>query len=195
MTSLMGRALAGAIIESDRKLAKRVPRETRCPLPVPDVNVSLEMKTGVRYSLSARRDAPLRPSGWPDGPALRSPSSEVQCRAFTPRGRGAEMWYIKESIPQLLPCPYSKCECLVVSQDSVRAGLAPRPDETCFLNVGQKCIHPWKLGFSCRGLLGQSFTGASLPGNCARSGEKNLLGHICIPKLNILSYREMNESS
>lgn len=26
-------------------------------------------------------------------------------------------------------------------------------------------------------------------------GEKNLLGHICIPKLNVLSYREMNESS
>lgn len=68
MTSLMGRAPAGAIIESDRKLAKRVPRETRCPLPVPDVNVSLEMKTDVRYSLSARRDAPLRPSGCPDGP-------------------------------------------------------------------------------------------------------------------------------
>ena len=99
MMSLIGSELSGAIIESDRKLEKRVPRETRCLLLVPDVNVSLEMNTDVRYSLSPRREEPLRQSGCPDGSALSSPSSKVQCGVFTPRGWGPEMLPFKKSIP------------------------------------------------------------------------------------------------
>lgn len=89
---LIGSGLTGAIIESDRKLEKRVPRETRCLLLVPDVNVSLEMNTDVRYSLSPRGDAPLRQSGGPDGSVLSSPASKVQfAGGLTPGGWGPEM--------------------------------------------------------------------------------------------------------
>lgn len=105
--------------------------------------------------------------------ALRSLAFlEGAVSGLQPSGPGTWNVIFSRIYPRLLPCPYSKCECLVLSQGSVRAGLAPRPDETCFLNVEQKCIHPWKLDFSCRGLLGQPFPGASLPGSCARSRGK-----------------------
>ena len=91
MTSLIGSELTGAIVESDRKLEKRVPRETRCLLLVPVVNVSLEMNTDVRYSLSPRRDAPVGQSGCPDCSALSSPASKVQFGGLTPGGWGPEM--------------------------------------------------------------------------------------------------------
>ena len=90
---------SGAAAEPDRKLGKRVPRETRCLLLVPDVNVSLETNTDGRYSSPPRREEPLRQSACPDASALSSPSSKVQRGVCTPRGCGPEMLSFKKSTP------------------------------------------------------------------------------------------------